>query len=191
MRFRITLRALKAFAGMAAFLFTFATLLPAEVYQYTGLNYATVNTGLTYTTSESVSATFTFADPLAANQTTPFAATATSWSIFDGVNAFCDSCGDNLVSLVFATDSMGNISDWYFDVTNDAAGVEVFSGGPSGGGIGAVNTDTATTGSDFGTSTTAGSWQDTTPEPGTLGMMLAGSLLLFGLRRRRAAKATV
>jgi len=201
MRFRMTLRAaaglqgasgptnLKVLTGMAAFLFIFASVLPAEVYSYTGVDFSSTF-GTTYNSFDSVNATFTLNDPLGPDDSA-YSAPFTSWTITDGYNTLCDTCGgSSLVSLIFTTDSSGNISDWYFEATN--TGVDVLSGGSLAEGIGTSNTDEASTGGDSGTST-AGSWQDTTPtpEPGTFGMLLAGSLLLFGTMRRRANKPIV
>jgi hypothetical protein len=181
---------LKTFASMAAFLFIFATVLPAEVYQYTGVDYTTfTGVGGTYSTSEAVNGTFTLSSPLGMSDTA-FDATATvvSWTINDGVNTLCDTgCSSTLINLLFSTDPSGNITDWNFEATDAGIGVDVSSEG-----ISPAN-DTATTGGDSGTSTVAGTWEDVTPtpEPGTIGMMLAGTALLFGLHRLRAGKATV
>jgi hypothetical protein len=180
---------LKTFAGTAAFLFMFATVLPAEVYTYTGLDYTSA-TGV-YSTSEFLTATFTLADPLPANQT-GFAATATSWTATDGANTLCNTCsGSDLVVFSFSTDSTGNISDWYFFATN-YSGASMDSGGPLAESLGTPNADFVQADADGAESTGAGSWEDTTPspEPGTLGMMLGGSLLLFGTMRRRAGKVS-
>jgi hypothetical protein len=181
---------LKTLAGMAAScLFVFATALPAEVYSYTGLDYGTVS-GLTYSTSESVNGTFTLASPLDASTTA--AVTPISWTVTDGVNTLCDVCGgSSLMGIVLTTDGGGNISDWYFEATN--TGIDIYSGGLTAEGQNPINTDFATTGGVTGTSTVPGTWADTTsatPEPGTLAMLLAGSVLLFGSMRRRAKNST-
>lgn len=176
---------LKTFAGIAALLLSFATILPAEVYQYTGMDYTSV--AGPYATSEFVSGTFTLTDPLAANAS-GFSPTPTSWTITDGVNTLCDTCaGSTLVNIYFSTNSMDNIRDWFFEATNTGAGVQVYSAGPVG-----INADSATTGSDSA-GAPIGTWQDTspTPEPGTLGLTLAGSLLLIGTLRRRANKSFI
>ncbi len=186
MQGNLSILKLKMLAGVAASLFIFATVLPAEVYQYTGVDY-TYFSGPTYSSTESVNATFTLADPLAANDSS-FTVTPTSWTITDGVNTLCDSCsGTSLGSVYFSTDSMGNITDWFFEATNTGSSVDVYSGGSGG-----LNTDSATTGGDSATAP-IGTWEDTTatPEPGTFGMMLlTGSLLLFGTLRRRAGRSS-
>src|SRR5271165_6077528 len=86
---------LKTFTSVAACFFIFATVLPAEVYQYTGMNYTTGSFGSTYSGGEFVSGTFTFADPLAGGLTgSSRTGAVTSWTITDGVNTLCDpSCG--------------------------------------------------------------------------------------------------
>ncbi len=183
---------LQTLTGIAASLFVFAAVLPAEVYTYTG-NVYTVTAG-DYTTSESVNATFALTDPLATDLT-GFAATAVSWTVTDGINTLCDSCSrTTLTNLTFDTDSMGNITDWYFDAQNSSPVVDVFSAGPAGEGTMFPGTDSATTGTDNALSTVPGTWVDETsaaPEPGTVGMMVAGMVLLVGLHRRRPASPTV
>jgi len=120
-----------AFAGLALLLAMGPTARASSVtYTYTG-NPFNFEASAPWTTSDFVSASFTFSSPLADNLASAFLTTGVeSWTINDGVTTFDPSNGATLTLLELSTGPSGNITVWDFNVFNFTTACEphAFSG---------------------------------------------------------------
>jgi hypothetical protein len=81
-------------------------------YTYTGNDYAVAESP--YTTSMSLTGSFTFSSPLAPGSVFIETAVPTAWSISDGVETITNTSGDPL-GFDIATNSVGGIAAWAFE----------------------------------------------------------------------------
>lgn len=172
-------------ACLAGFLLSTAPYANGDTtYNYTGNDFTSVSAP--YTTSDSVTGSFTLAAPLAANLTSFTTVTPQSFSFSDGV------IGDTITNtspgvgsqFSFETDGSGAITKWQVvvDITsvsnfsistvNAPGGVGVFDQAQHGGGT--------TSG---GNTNSPGTWA--VPEPTTVGLLAVGAVLAAALRRKR------
>jgi len=80
-------------------------------YTYTGNDYTDATTP--YTTSMSITASFTLASPLAPDTVYDGTLVPTAWSISDGVETITNTSAD-MLTFDAATNSVGGISSWLF-----------------------------------------------------------------------------
>lgn len=166
------------------------------IYIYTGNAFTTA--AAPYSTSDFVSVSFTFANPLLGN-TTNSNTTLISWTITDQVDSL-DSASALLTSYSFSTDASGNISSWDITVISFA---QLFGGGGPTISTTSIQTDcsTASCVEDLGENNSGthaannfsdpGTWTLATAEPSTVGLgSLGGAILLFAVRRKHSPSLT-
>jgi hypothetical protein len=174
-------------------LFAFTATLSADVYDYTGAFFTSA--GGSFTTGMNVTATFTFSSPLVAgvNVETP-----TSWTVSAGAFTLSSAFGDSLAQgqIIVTADAFGNITDWNIHANDPGTVHLIISGGPNDEGSNSPNYDQANVSgtSNYGfVTSSAGAWVDATasatPEPGTIGVVLAGGILFFAMRRFQAKRS--
>jgi hypothetical protein len=171
-------------AGLAAFVLTLPAMA-TSVYTYTGNDFdAFSNAPGPYTTSDFVTGSFTVSAPLAANlQFSDNNVAPIAYHFTDGVQTFTNNSGLTDVFFDFATDSKGNIIDWFVSLSD----------GPNTNRI-ATSGDIVLTIIDFGAEypsegqvmSDPGKWT-TVPEPGSL-LAVGAGLLGVGLRRRKVGR---
>jgi hypothetical protein len=148
-----------------------------------------------------VSASFTFATPLAAGLNfADESASLLNWTVTDGVNTLSEGGGDYLAALDLSTDSAGVIGPWNF--LAESAPFTPSGQPPDWLDIGSQNTGFITDLSEFWVTQTDPSWIATIsndpgtwnvtvvtmPEPSTtVSSCLATAMLLFAMRRRRSS----
>lgn len=146
---RMVSRTALASAGLALLLAAIASaaLASSVTYTYTGNDFDNYEASAPWTTSDFVTASFTFVSPLPDNLPTTFlfapgsAVTASeieSWTVNDGVSTYDPGDGATLLNFILATGPSGNITTWSFNVYNPtlACKPHAFSGwngGPSSG----------------------------------------------------------
>jgi hypothetical protein len=162
-------------------------------YTYTGNDFTTVVGSLSETTSDFITASFTFASPLL--DVNPDSATPLSWTMSDGVESLSSADYYGSVGFDFETDASGNLLNWYFSAWGQ--GPCVVSGGICTNPSFSIDNGNAGLGNDlvadsvgyfaFGGSTPAwyaensndrGTWTQTAgsaaPEPSTFLLLSAG-----------------
>jgi hypothetical protein len=208
----MTIGRMKAVAtsGALAFLISSGAVQAISVYAYTGNNYNAITDNTlpsgTYTTSMSVSGTFTLANPLAANLAlTDITADVLGFSFFDGRNTITNATAFADVFRV-GTTSAGTIAEWevvvqtapattigektFFIYTENSAN-RFDSGRIFECTFAVAGTCTATLGDLGTTSDHPGLWTRTdlidTPLPGAVPLFASGlvGLGLLGWRRKR------
>jgi hypothetical protein len=183
-----------------------ATQAHATTYTYTGNDFTTV-TG-PYTTSMSVSGSFTVANPLSANTYTDISGIVQSFSFYDGPDTITNLSSDlEILTFLIRTDSFGNISFWDinlrsgFDFT--APGqlspqirttalfdqVALWESVPNTGPFGGLSNLVVGTARN---SSSPGTWSET-PLPTALPLFATGlgGLGLLGWRRKRKARVSL
>jgi len=202
--------------GMLMMAISVLSANPVTTYTYTGKDFTTAIAGETadgplpapWTTSDFISASFTFASPLGDNlPLTNVTADLESWTISDGVNTY--NPGDTLLGLTeveLATGPTGNITAWLFE-TGTFGDPNSFSPssysnlavapGKSSDNAGEIPPPTGLPGggSSYGpaarNSNDPGVWNvvtatSTVPEPApTVVIALGGAILLLASRRRQ------
>jgi hypothetical protein len=179
--------------------------LPAladTTYTYTGKDFFSDGILGPYTTSDSVTGSFTVASPLPDNDPFPDVKFL-SFSFTDGVQTITN-LNSYSPEIRIATDSSGNITDWYvylfsIDNHNNFIETEAFvdqfhdvniedKGNDPIPGVGGTPGDGANS-DDPGTwsSTTDAAPTSPTPEPSTFALLSTGMLGLAGIARRRFA----
>ena len=174
--------------AVCAAVFLFNTIPCADgatTYSYTGNDFTSVT--FPYTTSDSVTGSFTLAAPLADNLTSFTTVTPQSFSFSDGVEGETTTNTSPGVGSEFAfeTDATGAITKWEVVVdinsvsnfsisTLNAPGVSgVFDQGQHGGGT-----------ESGGNTNSPGTWA-AVPEASTCSMVLVGLTLVAAITRRR------
>jgi hypothetical protein len=192
------------FLGVTFYFASVTQALATTIYAYTGNNFTLYPSP--YTDQMSVSATFSLAQPLAANLNFS-SVSPISFSLSDGVNTITDQ-SDNLLSTLFRfiTDGSGNIQEWNVSVLTDFPTQSVGEtritigtvNNPSLGQIydqGLISTCTNTGNCSSGLvqtnafiSGSPGAWQVTTvPVPAAAWLFGSGLLGLIGVARRKKA----
>jgi len=88
------------------------------IYSYVGNDFTSFSTPSTFTTSDSVSGSFSLASPLAANLNDFTISNVLSFSFSDGPHTFTESTA-NLAAAIFkgvSTDASGNIINWQIEI---------------------------------------------------------------------------
>ena len=171
---------------MSAFLFNTVPYADgATTYDYTGNVFTSVSAP--YTTSDSITGSFTLATPLADNLTSFTTVTPQSFSFSDGVN------GDTITNttpgagsqFAFETDANGAITKW--QVVVDITSVSNFSISTlnAPGGAGVFDQAQHGGGTESGENTNSpGTWA-AVPEASTCSMVLVGLAIVGAAVRRR------
>ena len=182
----------KVWGGLAAFVLSLP-LMASSVYTYTGNDFTSATT-LLYSTSDSVSGSFTVASPLAANLVAGGSGDITplSYSFTDGVQTFTNASPPNdAVDFEFSTDPTGAITRWFVFLEGGGAQDNTIATMSLGAGniadhgdmdfdqFGGQNLNDAGTWSPSGASSV--------PEPGSL-MLLGAGLATVGAVRRRSLR---
>ncbi len=158
----------------------------STIYSYTGQDYTSAT--VPYTTTESVTGSFTLSTPLAANLQDG-SVTPAAFSFSDGVQTLTDTTALSYSFGDLSTDSIGNITSYDIQINNLTDGFMKLSG--VGGGL-SGDTVRLTLG-DSGNNTVAGKFStngDTmtvTPEPSSIALFGTGLLGLAGVMKRRFA----
>jgi hypothetical protein len=173
---------------LAAFAFSLSSLAAQAdvVYDYTGLDY-TVAFG-SYTTSESVTGTFTLAAPLADNLNDAIISPV-SFSISDGLQTITNANAATS-AFTFSTDATGNLTNWVITLTtSNTGGGAIDIDGPGSGTPGdQVEYQNNSPNSSFAESIGSGTFTEVAPtpspvpEPQSWALMLTGLALLLALR---------
>jgi len=172
----------------------FPSVLPADIYQYQGPHYTTVNAP--YTTSEALSGEFTITGTLGDSlNEVSILNRITAWTVSDGQQTFCPTCGGNnlLLELTVSTNSSGKITDWFWDARSPNDSNQDLSAGPGGESSGLSSYDQADINSGaggYGFVHAAGSFTDisnVTPEPGYGVLALVLTALIVAVRSRKDA----
>jgi hypothetical protein len=173
---------------VAAFLFNAVPNADgATTYNYTGNVFTSVSAP--YTTSDSVTGSFTLAVPLADNLTSFTTVTPQSFSFSDGVN------GDTITNtspgvgsqFSFETDASGAITKWQVVVDINSVSNFSISTIDAPGGVGVFDQAQHGGGTESGENTNSpGTWV-AVPEASTYSMVLAGLAIVGATICRRAA----
>jgi hypothetical protein len=157
------------------------------ILTYTGNNFTSFISP--YTGTDKVTASITLAAPLGDNLSlgpvTPIA-----FSLSDGVQTITNQTPGLIdQTFSFATDAMGNISDWFVDVdfSSPTGTGDIVTGGPTRP-LDTAGITNASGNADASNSGMPGTWPGTTsavPEPSTVTVLGAGLLGLGLLRWRR------
>jgi hypothetical protein len=165
-----------------AFAFSLSSLAARAdvVYDYTGADFTSV-TG-PYTTSDSVTGSFTVASPLEDNLNL-LIITPVSFSFSDGQQTLTNANAASEFHI--STDAAGDVTGWIISIElNHGGGAAILS--TSGAGYGSQDEGESPTSSGF--SYTAGSFTEVpatpspVPEPQSWALMLTGLALLLALR---------
>ena len=160
------------------------------VYSYSGFDFTTEEGTALYladprwTLSENISITADFAAPISPGLTDQ-TVVPLFWSVDVGTTDFTSTDGSSLLEdSSFTTDSSGKITNWFFYIIGDGSLFPISTSGETGDVAGVF-------GPDFGGSASTariGEWT-TTPEPGSLGIFIAGLAAILCLRDRLAPSA--
>jgi hypothetical protein len=182
--------------------FLAVTLIPLPImatttYTYTGNYFGTAIVSPTppYTTSDSISGSFTVTTALADStyygSATQLEADGLSFSFTDGVYSY--SGDSSIISGLFSvkTDSSGNFSSWNIQIENSSGGYfsSVGVGAPgSGYGDTVYNSSSIYDALALGSGTWSSSSSDgpsPVPEPSSLVLLWTGAVSVAGMARRR------
>jgi hypothetical protein len=161
-------------------------LLADTTYTYTGNDFTSVY-GTAYTTSDSVSGSFTVSTPLGGDLLDDNI-TPASFGFTDGVDTLTNAnvTGEEFFSI--STNASGEITNWYIVVSDSIVGPAIYTQDDLDG-------VAADTGENYGLTGVGqnrddpGTWTETSssvaPEPSTLALLGTGVLGLAGIVRRR------
>jgi len=166
----------------------------ATTYIYTGNPFSYCNCSATYlwSAADSVSVSLTLSSALPANQLSFDASgTATSFTFTAGPNTIT-KLSANTYNLLFATNELGDIINWFAQATNDFRFVRTCGGSVPGPPCGVSSVEDLAIISFFPPSTggntgSPGSWA-VIPEPST-GLLVITGLLGLAYRQRRHGRA--
>ncbi len=160
----------------------------STIYSYTGQDYTSAT--VPYTTTDSVTGSFTLNTPLGANLLDS-SVMPTAFSFSDGVQTITDATALSYSFGDLSTDASGNITSYDIQINNLTDGFIKLSG--VGGGLSGdtVRLTLGVSGSNAvaGTFSTSGGLMTVTPEPSSIALLGTGMLGVAGVVRRRFTNA--